>query len=97
MSKPLIFVLVLGMLCSCSTQRPSPPRTAQTSRIKIDVSEDRVAVHAVNVRFEALVYALDAATGVYTVETVLEFEPDIADRMVSVEVDPILRTGKRRN
>jgi hypothetical protein len=87
MSKPWMFVIVLVILCSCSTQRPSPPRTAQTSRIKIDVSEDRVAVHAENVRFEALVYALDGALGVFKEETVLEFERDIADRIVSVDLD----------
>src|SRR5207253_462591 len=40
-----------------------------------------------NVSFEALVNAIFAATGVFKKETLLEFEPDIAKRVVSIDLD----------
>lgn len=39
--------------------------TWQSSTIRIDVSEDNVAVQAHDVRFEVLVNAINGATGVY--------------------------------
>jgi hypothetical protein len=87
MNKLCVPVLLMVLLTSCSTQRSSRASTEQSSTIKINLSEDNVAVHAHNVRFEALVNAIYGATGVYTWETVMEFDPDVADRIVSMDFE----------